>query len=108
MQPVQGTDSEDSSRSSQVGFLSRPPNDKMRPEEEGHEYALEFVFFKIVDHGIRNDQPSLYRVQWYSYGPANDSWEPISHLPSSHILKCHNLRKLSLPPEQLMSQAQVG
>lgn len=106
-QPVQGTSPGDRPFFSQEEVHSKPPDDSMAPKAEGQKGALEFVISKIFDHGIDIDQSSRYCVQWYGHCFADDTLEPIPHLSRCHILRCHNMCNLPLPPEDSMSQAQM-
>ncbi len=48
----------------------------------------------------------LYKVRWHDYGPQDDTWEPISHLPRNKVVSYHKLKRLPLPPN--IGDAQLG
>ena len=66
------------------------------------EYAME----SIVDHGYAEDGELLYRIRWYGYAADQDTWEPVRHIPRSHIVRFSRLRGISLPSH--MNEAMVG
>ena len=39
----------------------------------------------LVDAGIDDNGNELYKVRWAGYGPADDTWEPASNLPSALV-----------------------
>ncbi len=75
-----------------------------------HEFALE----PIIAHGV-NDDPehpsadlgeSMYKVRWTGYGPADDTVEPIHHLPRNAVVSYCRRRGLNLPED--LGRAQAG
>jgi len=73
----------------------------------------EYVINRIVAHEIADgSEPShpagqwLYRIRWYGFGQFDDTWEPIEHLPRSHVQRYHKKRKLPLPPD--IDKALIG
>ena len=65
----------------------------------------EFVIDKVVDHKVyRNRRHKfanvgelLFKVRWYGYEPADDTWEPIKHLPRSKVLSYVKRAKIDTP-----------
>ena len=49
--------------------------------------APEYVMESIVDHGYADDGELLYRIRWYGYAADQDTWEPVRHIPRSHIVR---------------------
>lgn len=91
IEPEVGTDLSDrTERTSQV----------VEPDTE--EYTID----KIVDHETNEDGSIVYRVRWYSYGPDDDTLEPIGHLPRSKVVQYHRAKKLKNPSN--LDQARVG
>ena len=62
---------------------------------------------KVVSHGTNEDPhhptakvgETTYRVRWYGYGPDEDTFEPIRHLPRNKVVSYYKRRKLSLPED---------
>lgn len=65
----------------------------------------EYVIDRIISHGVNTDEehPSAevgevtYRVRWYGYGAADDTYEPIKHLPRNKVISFCKRKKLPLP-----------
>jgi hypothetical protein len=55
----------------------------------------EFVIDKIVGLRKANDGNWSYKVRWYGYTPADDTWEPAHHLPGNMLRRYH--RRVGLP-----------
>ncbi len=47
-----------------------------------------------------------YRVRWYGFDPADDTWEPVENIPRHFIVQFHRGKKTKLPMN--LSNAQVG
>ena len=60
----------------------------------------------IVDHGYAEDGELLYRIRWYGYAEDQDTWEPVRHIPRSHIVRFSRLRGIPLPSH--INEAMVG
>lgn len=78
------------------------------PQPNTGDATPEYVIDRIIEYNIANDQSLLYRVQWYGYGPEDDTWEPTAHFPRSHNVRFHHLHNFSQSPAALLSQIQVG
>ena len=72
----------------------------------GSTNAGAYVIERIVAHRREPDGSLRYRVRWYNYESSDDTWEPVSHLPRSHIIGFHRRHDLALPPN--IDEAQVG
>ena len=100
--PTQSTPVQDSSRTNSAGPSKTDAEDSDISNEDDTE---EFVMDKIVNHRINKSKKhryaevgeQLYRIRWYNLGPADDTWEPISHIPRSKVLSYHRRKNLALP-----------
>ena len=59
------------------------------------EDSPEFVIDKIVGLRKADDGSWRYKVRWYGYTPADDTWEPTHHLPGNMVRRYH--RRVGLP-----------
>ena len=55
----------------------------------------EFVIDKIVGLRKADDGTWSYKVRWYGYTVADDTWEPADHLPGNMVRRYH--RRVGLP-----------
>jgi hypothetical protein len=55
----------------------------------------EFVIDKIVGLRKADDGKWSYKVRWYGYSVADDTWEPADHLPGNMVRRYH--RRVGLP-----------
>lgn len=70
-----------------------------------HENTTEYVINHTIAHKANRSRRHnhaehwlpLYPIRWYRYGPADDIWEPVSHLPQNNILSYHNNKKIPRP-----------
>ena len=76
-----------------------------RDHDNGGVLPGEYVVDKVVSHSVNTDTQhptaavgeTTYRVRWYGYGPDEDTFEPIRHLPRNKVVSYYKRRKLSLP-----------
>jgi transposase InsO family protein len=83
---------------------ARPPQCPREPTplHRSREYVLNRIVSHEVADGTEPEYPAgitLYRVRWYGFGPWDDTWEPIHHLPRSHVQRYYKKKKLPLPPD---------
>ena len=45
----------------------------------------EYIVEGIIDAGLDETGRELYRVRWEGYGPEDDTWEPVEHLPRALV-----------------------
>jgi Chromo (CHRromatin Organisation MOdifier) domain len=65
------------------------------PSPTGND-SLEFVIDKIVGLRKADDGTWSYKVRWYGYTAADDTWEPAYHLPGNMVRRYHRRVGLSL------------
>ncbi len=74
----------------------------------------EYTIEKIVGHGA-NDDPghptaseneTMLKVRWAGYGAADDTFEPIHHVPRNAVVSYFRRKQLPLPND--LSRAQAG
>lgn len=65
---------------------------KPQDTELGNEYVMDH----IVDHDTVNGEV-LHRIRWYGYGPQDDTWEPINHLPRNRVIQYYKRKRLEIP-----------
>ena len=68
--------------------------------------APEYVMESIVDHSYAEDGELLYRIRWYGYAADQDTWEPVRHIPRSHIVRFCRSWKFPFPPH--IDEAMIG
>lgn len=78
----------------------------IRKDYREQDAAQEFVLDRVVDHGLDDDNVTKYRCRWYGYSSDQDTWEPIEHIPRSHVKRYYRRRRLPIPPT--ISSADVG
>jgi hypothetical protein len=59
------------------------------------ESSPEFIIDKIVGLRRADDSSWMYKVRWYRYTPADDTWEPAHHLPGNMVRRYR--RRIGLP-----------
>ena len=69
-------------------------------------YLGDYVVESIVDHGYADDGGLLVRIRWYGYTDADDTWQPCSDVPRSHLLRYFKRQRLPLPKQ--VQEAQTG
>ena len=93
-------------QNSPTGNSPKPPRPDMKDGNPNNEDETEeFVMDKIISHRINKSKKHryadvgdlLYRIRWYDFGPSDDTWEPISHIPRSKLISYHNRKGLPLP-----------
>ena len=60
---------------------------------------------RIIDHRKNRSKrhkhaevgETLFRIRWYGFGPTEDTWEPIAHIPRSKVVGYFKRKKLPLP-----------
>ena len=65
----------------------------------------EFVIDKVVGHKVNRNRRHkfanvgelLFKVLWYGYELADDTWEPVRHLPRSKIVAYTRRAKIDPP-----------
>lgn len=77
---------------------TRTNDDHLREGEEGH------VIDRIVNHERQPDGTVEFRVRWV--GPDDDTWEPVTHLPYSHVARYCRRAKIPVPPN--INRARAG
>lgn len=60
------------------------PNPVTGADPEGAE--KKFVINHVA-YNAEEDQRTLLRVRWYGYPPEDDTWEPVTHIPRSHLVR---------------------
>ena len=73
----------------------------------GDSNTQQAVIDRIVDHKLTFRGTPRYRVRWYGYDAADDTWEPARHLPRSSILRYYRRRRLTAP-EVALQASQPG
>ncbi|CDF33642.1 unnamed protein product [Chondrus crispus] len=81
---------------------SQPTPTGPKPSGEGKEHVLH----KVIADGHTEDGELFLKVRWYGYNAEGDTWEPIQHLPRSHVLPYDN--RLNLHPPDTIGNPQVG
>ena len=71
-----------------------------------HASEDEDIMSHIVDKQVDDANVIRYRVRWYAKSPEEDTWEPITHLPRSQVMRYHRRYKLPLPDD--LDDALVG
>ncbi|MGH0053543.1 MAG: DDE-type integrase/transposase/recombinase [Sphaerochaetaceae bacterium] len=66
----------------------------------------EYVMGKIVNMGEDANGQPLFEIKWYGYPSEDNTWEPVSHIPRSHIVRYCKRKSLDLPEN--IRDAQVG
>jgi Chromo (CHRromatin Organisation MOdifier) domain len=56
----------------------------------------EFVIDKVVGLHKADDGTWRYKVRWYGYTAADDTWEPADHLPGNMVRRYHSRVGISL------------
>ena len=93
-------------QSSEPPVQQKPtPNTANNTETQDEDDTEELVMDKIVSHRTNKSKKHrhaevgdlLYRIRWYDFGPSDDTWEPIAHIPRSKVLSYHRKKKLPLP-----------
>ena len=103
-QPVGQRPNPAETQTSQRRHLRRKRTTSMRPASASSRRAAPapkrqkrlYVVDRLVDH---DDTPSgpVYRVHWQDCLDSEDTWEPLSHLRRSHVVRYHRQRRLPLP-----------
>jgi hypothetical protein len=101
------TPTDDTDRESDKSLPSHPgssASDDHASDTRSIDHSHEYVMDRIVTHELADgSEPSnpagtlLYRVRWYGFDPCDDTWEPISNLPRSHVLRYHKRKRLAPP-----------
>ena len=75
--------------------------------------TTEYVMDRIVAHEVADGShpgvphgTTMYRVRWHGFGPIDDTWEPIQHLPRSHVLRYCRRKRLPKPSD--IDNAMIG
>jgi hypothetical protein len=76
-----------------TGNLTPPQGNDANPTSNN---SPEFVIDKIVGLRKANDMKWSYKVRWYGYNPADDTWETAHHLPGNMLRRYHRLVGLPL------------
>ena len=87
----------------EINQPSEQQGDGSRQTEEPEEFVID----RIISHEQNNDaehphaafDETLYRVRWYGYQAADDTWEPITHLPRSKVISYHKRKRLAIPDD---------
>lgn len=58
------------------------------------EDVAEYKIHKIVDQEPQEDEKTLYRIRWYSFGEKDDTIEMIEHLPRGKVIQYHLEKRL--------------
>ena len=66
----------------------------------------EYVMEKIVGMKQIPTGGHLYKVRWYGYAPADDTWEPLEHLPPNVVRRYH--KRIGLPSPYPRSKPRRG
>lgn len=90
-----------------VNSNARTSFEQNSPQPDPGDVTSECFIDRRSDCGIVNDRSPLFRVQWYGYGPEDDTWEPVLHLSGSHIVHIHRLRNLPLLRTAIFNRSQV-
>lgn len=75
-------------RTSTHRYLSDNKQHSFILNKNKQESNYHYLFDKVVDYGTCDQKhpnsqlgETLYRVQWYSFQPHKNTWDPISHIP---------------------------
>lgn len=82
-------------------------NDVDGDNKDNEDETEEFVMEKVISHRTNKSKKHrhaevgklLYRIRWYDFGPSDDTWEPVAHIPRSKILSYHKRKGIPLPPD---------
>ena len=58
------------------------------------------------DHASAKLNETTYRVWWVGFGPNDDSYEPIQHLPRNMVVSYYKRKGLPLPKD--IDKAEAG
>ena len=76
-------------------------NNEDEKEDEPDEFEMEKILAHRRNRSAKHEHAAigetLYRIRWTGYAPNPDTWEPISHIPRSHVLRYHKQKKLAIP-----------
>lgn len=64
----------------QATDVKRHDDVPLQVDRTGDEYAAESIVHYKKDH-----EGARYLIRWYSYRPADDTWEPALHIPHHFI-----------------------
>ena len=75
--------------------------DYNKNNEDPDEFVMENIVAHRKNKSTKHPHASvgelLYRIRWTGYRPSDDTWEPIIHIPPSHVLRYHKQKKLAIP-----------
>ena len=86
-------------------------SDALDSETEGE--TRDYVIDKVVDVGVarystlftKRGDP-VFRVRWYGYKAEDDTWEPVRHIPRSHLVRY--CRRANKPLPRNIGEARRG
>ena len=99
----QDSETQTNQEEEEINQPSEQQGDGSRQTEEPEEFVID----RIISHEQNNDaehphaaiDETLYRVRWYGYQAADDTWEPITHLPRSKVISYHKRKRLAIPDD---------
>ena len=85
----------------------RTAEEQPRHEEQAVE-PVEYVIQRIVDCGLDEEDNLLHRVRWYGFDAKDDTWEPLEHLPRSHVIRYYRGARYERPSEAELAKCRPG